>query len=573
MKPTLLLTYAVLIALWGCDQKATSSVATSSGSQKTCAPITTDKAWYTSDKAAPLFEGLDVLSFPVSTENELAQKYFDQGLVLSYGFNHAEAARSFHYAARIDPDCAMAYWGFAYVLGPNYNAGMEEDNYKRAYQAIQRAVELSENNCTDKEKELIHAMAKRYALKAPQDRSELDQAYADALKQVHNHFPNDPDIGTLYAESIMNLHPWDLWDKAGNIKEWTPAILETLDQILEKHPEHPGAHHLYIHAVEASNQPEKGLGSAGILDGGLVPGSGHLIHMPSHIYIRTGDYHKGTLANINAVKVDSTYLTACHAYGAYPLAYYPHNDHFLAATATLEGNSHWAIKSSTRMAAGVNRQLMEDPDWGTVQHFYTIPYYVFVKLGKWQEILEMPAEDSALTYPQAIRHYARGMAFLGKNDLEAARKELADLKKLSEDESLKEITIWDINSVHTLLQIAQRVLEGEILASENKFEESIQILTEAVSLEDGLNYNEPPDWFFSVRHHLGAVLVEAGRAEDAITTFEADLDRLPKNGWALHGMLAAYADLGDSHRLAEIKERLEIVWAHADIGLSTSRIK
>jgi tetratricopeptide (TPR) repeat protein len=295
--------------------------------------------------------------------------------------------------------------------------------------------------------------------------------------------------------------------------------------------------------------------------------------MPSHIYIRTGDYHKGTLANIKAVEVDSTYLTACHAHGAYPLAYYPHNDHFLAATASLEGNSYWAIKSSKRLAAGVNRQLMEEPGWGTAQHYYTIPYYVFVKFGKWQEILAMPAEDSALIYPQAIRHYARGMAFWGINDLESAGKELAAMKKLTEDESLKEVTIWDINSVYTLLQIAQRVLAGEILASEGKFEESVSILMEAVSLEDGLNYNEPPDWFFSVRHHLGAVLLEAGRAEDAIVTFEADLDRLPKNGWAMHGMLAAYADLEDTQKMAEIKKRLEVAWAHADISLSTSRTK
>jgi tetratricopeptide (TPR) repeat protein len=573
MKLSRISTIVILIVLLGCDEKAPASLDTASAPQKTCAPITTDKAWYTSDQAAPLLEGLDVLSFPVSTENKLAQKYFDQGLVLSYGFNHAEAARSFHYAARLDPDCAMAYWGFAYVLGPNYNAGMEDDNYQRAYQAIQRAVELSESNCTDKEKELIHAMAKRYAPEAPQDRSELDQAYADALKQVRNHFPNDPDIGTLYAESLMNLYPWDLWDKAGNIKEWTPTILATLDQVLDKNPKHPGAHHLYIHAVEASNQPEKGLASAKLFDEGLVPGSGHLIHMPSHIYIRTGDYHKGTLANIKAVEVDSTYLTACHAHGAYPLAYYPHNDHFLAATASLEGNSYWAIKSSKRMAAGVNRQLMEEPGWGTAQHYYTIPYYVFVKFGKWQEILAMPAEDSALIYPQAIRHYARGMAFWGINDLESAGKELAAMKKLTEDESLKEVTIWDINSVYTLLQIAQRVLAGEILASEGKFEESVSILMEAVSLEDGLNYNEPPDWFFSVRHHLGAVLLEAGRAEDAIVTFEADLDRLPKNGWAMHGMLAAYADLEDTQKMAEIKKRLEVAWAHADISLSTSRTK
>lgn len=537
-----------------------------------CAPLTTDRAWYDSDNKAPLFEGLDVLNFPISTQNELVQKYFNQGLVLAYGFNHAEAARSFYYATKLDPDCAMAYWGYAYVLGPNYNAGMEPDNYERAYEAIQKAIALAKN-ATPKEKALINALSKRYVKEAVDDRNALDQAYSDDLKTVFEEFSADADIGTFYAESIMNLHPWDLWEKDGTAKAWTPGILNILEQVLKINPNHPGAHHFYIHAVEASNNPEKGLRSAQVFDEDLVPGAGHLIHMPSHIYIRTGDYHKGTLSNIRAISVDSNYVSACHAQGAYPLAYYPHNYHFMAGTATLEGNSKWAIEAANKVSEHANKQVMKEPGWGTLQHYYTIPYYVNVKFGKWQTILDMPEEDSTLIYPKAVRQYARGMAFLGRQDLTNAKTALAFLEEYAKDEALKSITVWDINSVYTLMQIARRVLAGEILASESNFEESIKLLKEAAEIEDQLNYDEPPDWFFSVRHHLGAVQIEAGQYKAAIETFEKDLEKLPKNGWALHGLKLAYSKIGDKEKVAQIEQKLKDIWATADIELSNARLK
>ncbi|WP_456441648.1 hypothetical protein [Psychroserpens sp.] len=537
-----------------------------------CAPITTDAAWYSSDNKAPIIEGLDVHNFLITTKTKLAQKYFNQGLVLAYGFNHAEAARSFYYATKLDPNCAMAYWGFAYVLGPNYNAGMESDNYERAFNAIQKAKKLSKNT-TPIEKALINALSKRYVKEPVEDRSKLDIAYSNAMKTVYENFPEDADVGTLYAESIMDLHPWDLWDKKGNMKEWTPEIISTLEKVFETDSKHPGAHHFYIHVVETSFEPEKGLYSAQLFDDGLVPGAGHLIHMPSHIYIRTGDYHKGTLANIRAVKVDSNYVVACNAQGAYPLAYFPHNYHFMAATATLEGNSKWAIEASTKVAIYTNKLLMKEPGWGTLQHYYTIPYYVYVKFGKWKEILKMKNEDVSLKYPEAVRNYARGMAFLGLKDITNAKKELLFLENYANDDSLKEITIWDINSVDILLQIAKRVLKAEILASEVKFEESIILLQEAVTIEDELNYNEPPDWFFSVRHHLGSVQIEAGEYNNAIQTFEDDLKRLPKNGWANHGLKLAYERLNNIKKVAEIEKNLATIWATADIELLTARIK
>ena len=538
-----------------------------------CNFVPTDTEWYKTENKAPLFEGLDVLDFPISTDNKLVQKYFNQGLVLAYGFNHAEAARSFHYATKLDPNCAMAFWGYAYVLGPNYNAGMEDDHYERAYEAIQKAIALSKNNATPKEIAMINALSKRYVKEPVEDRNVLDVAYSKAMGEVFKAFPDDADIGTLYAESQMNLHPWDLFDKQGQAKEWTPEIIATLDKVLKINPKHCGAQHFYIHAVEASTEPEKGLYSAQLFDEGLVPGAGHLVHMPSHIYIRTGDYHKGTMSNIQAIKKDSAYVSACNAQGAYPLAYYPHNYHFMAATATLEGNSEWAIKAAKRTAEHANQQLMKEPGWGTLQHYYTIPYNVYVKFGKWKEILEMSNQDTSLKYPEAVRHYARGMAYLGLNDLTNSKKELQFLEKYADDESLKELTIWEINSVYDLLQIAQRVLKAEIMATEARYDESIALLKEAVKMEDKLNYNEPPDWFFSVRHHLGSIQIEAGKYKDAITTFEEDLNRLPKNGWAHHGMKLAYTKLNDNDKLKEMDQKLANSWATADIELSNSRIK
>ena len=349
--------------------------------------------------------------------------------------------------------------------------------------------------------------------------------------------------------------------------------MDVFKEVFTISPKHPGAHHLYIHAVEASSQPERGLYSAQLYDEDLVPNAGHLIHMPSHIYIRTGDYHKGTLSNLRAVEADSAYLTACHAQGSYPLTLYPHNYHFMAATATLEGNSELGILAANKVAAHSNRQLMKEPGWGTIQHYYTIPYYVKVKFGKWQEILELENADVSLKYPDAVRHYARGMAFIGLGEISNAKKELAALEAFAADESLKEVTIWDFNNTYQLLQIAKRVLKGELLAFEKNYDESIKLLMEAVELEDALVYQEPPDWFFSVRHHLGAVQIEAEKYQDAIETYQEDLEELPKNGWALHGLQLAYAGLKEADKVSEIEEQLNEIWATADITLESSRIK
>lgn len=532
-------------------------------------PATNDKDWYSTGKKAPKFEGLAGVDFKISTSSQEAQEYFAQGMMLAYGFNHAEAARSFYEATRLDSACAMAYWGFAYVLGPNYNAGMEEDNFQRAYQASVKAKSLIQN-CTEKERALIEALAVRYAAQPPVDRSPLDIAYAVAMKKVYTQYPTDPDIGALYAESMMNLHPWNLYDKETKApKAWTPELLAVLEHLMKINPVHPGAHHFYIHALEASATPEKALASAKQLET-LVPGSGHLVHMSSHIYINTGDYHLGSLSNIRAVEIDSIYTTACHAQGAYPLAYYPHNYHFLAATATLEGNTALAWDASKKLQQHTATDIMRMPGWGTLQHYYTIPYYTAVKLSMWDTIMSIPTPARDLVYPRAIWHYARGMAYLGKQDISNAQKEMDSLRILAADTSLQHLTVWEINTTADLVHIALKVLAGGIAFKQNKVAESISLLEEAVSLEDQLNYNEPPDWFFSVRHHLGAILLKAEKYKEAEKLYSRDLQTWRKNGWALIGLYNALAFQKKQNEAQKAKSAFEESWKYADFKILSS---
>ncbi len=531
-----------------------------------CKPQTTDKDWYSAGTKAPKLEGLKGINFSITTKNKEARDYFNQGLMLSYGFNHAEAARSFYEAIQIDPSCAMCHWGYAYVLGPNYNGGMEEDNFEKAYNAAQKAMTLADNS-TKLEKELIQALSYRYTKVPTKDRSNLDIAYSQAMKKVYDKYPANPDVGALYAESLMDLHPWDLYEKNKEPKSWTPEIIATLEHLIRANPKHPGAHHFYIHAVEASAYPEKGLKSAEILET-LVPGAGHLVHMPSHIYINTGDYHLGSLANIKAVKADSTYITSCHAQGVYPLSYYPHNYHFLAATATLEGNSQLAWMAAKKVQVNTAKDIMRQPEWGTLQHYYTIPYYVAVKFGMWDTILEQPMPDLDLIYPQAVLHYARGMAFLGKNNLSAAKKELDKLNDIAKDTSLKSLTVWDINTSYDLLQIASNLLSAEIASHKKQYQQAISMMNKAIAIEDQLNYNEPPDWFFSVRHHLGAVYIKAGMFSEAEKVYWDDLQTWRKNGWALIGLYNALKK--NAKEATNIKEEFDRAWQYADKIITSS---
>lgn len=568
--------FCLLIICCACNQQKNSQTespdldSSSTPYGPLCAPETIDKLWYSSGKTAPLFSGLSGLQFPISTKNKKAQQYFDQGLMLSFGFNHAEAARSFYEAARQDSTCAMSWWGFAYVLGPNYNGGMEKDNFQRAYDAVQKAQSLSAT-CTQQEKDLIEALTQRYSNDTTIARPMLDSAYAAAMRKVYKKYPTDVTIASLFAESLMDLHPWNLWNKDGTMQPWTQEIMTMLEKCLQKEPRHAGANHFYIHATEMSAHAETGVKSADLLMD-LVPGSGHLVHMPSHTYIRIGRYHDGVVSNAKAVLVDSLYTEACHAQGVYPLAYYPHNYHFLAACAALGGESKMAMEGARQTAKHAHLKLLRDPAWATLQHYYTIPWYLQVKLGLWQDILQARAPEKDLKYPSVIWHYAQGMARLSQNQLPEAKQQLAAMKSIMTDTRIKDLTIWGINSVFDLCIIAAKTLEAEIAAKEKKFPAAISLLQEAVKQEDALNYNEPPDWFFSVRHHLGAVLLETGRFKEALKVYEEDLKIYPENGWALRGMMNAFEKLGDKGNYERTKLRFEKAWKNADVNISSSRI-
>ena len=568
---SLLTSCMVLILISSCANEPKNSENPPAGPKSvsvSCAPTLIGE--YLTDKAPPLFEGLDYFDFPITTSSKSAQQYFNQGWALAAGFNHAEAARSFYWATRLDPDCAMCYWGLAYVLGPNYNAGMDPEVVSDAVESM-KASQLLSSSCTERERDLIEAMARRYPVKHEGDRSEYDIAYSDHLGSLHKKYPDDNDIAALYAESIMDVHPWDLWDEEGEPKEWTVEVLDVLGNVRKNDPDHAIANHFYIHAVEASFQPELGNEAAERLYD-IAPGAGHLVHMPSHIYIRTGEYHKCVEGNIKAVAVDSAYVSACHAAGAYPLAYYPHNFHFLCACAALEGSGQLAYEAAIRMQEKLDTEIMRQDGWGTVQHYYTIPYYIAVKFELWQTILETEMPDDELVYPRAILSYARGMAYVNTNNIDHAKGELEVLEALALKESLKKINVWEINDATDLVDIARHVLAGEIAAAEGNVDEAENTLKKAIAIEDGLNYNEPPDWFFSVRHQLGQVYLDASRYKDAESTYREDLFKYPQNGWSLYGLNKALEGQGQVAEAQKVLDEFNEAWRYADVELRGSRL-
>ncbi|MCH8957797.1 hypothetical protein IIA28_21155, partial [candidate division KSB1 bacterium] len=398
----------------------------------------------------------------------------------------------------------------------------------------------------------------------------LDIDYADAMRELHRRYPDDTEAAALFAESLMDLHPWDYWQNDGQAKSWTPEILEVLESVLQHNPAHPGANHFYIHAVEASKTPERGLQSAERL-GKAVPGAGHLVHMPSHIYIRVGDYHQGTVANELAIQSDDDYVTQCRSQGIYPLAYVPHNHHFLWATATLEGASKKAIAAGKSTSAKVDTAMMRQPGLGTLQHFFIIPLYAYVRFGEWDAILAEPKPADDLVYPIGVWHYARGMAFARTGRFAEAEAELDAVKEIRKNPALKKITVWDINGTVKLMEIAAKALAGELAAAKGDTYYAVEYFHESIEIEDGLAYNEPPDWFFPVRHSLGAVFLEAGRPADAEQVYRADLEIFPENGWSLYGLQKSLEMQDKNGEAAEVEQRFKEAWAWSDIELTASR--
>lgn len=516
---------------------------------------------------APIFKGLGNLHVAVSTKSKKAQQYFDQGLTLIYAFNHGEAGRSFLAAIKNDSTLAMAYWGLAMVLGPNYNAALNPTSLADINNAMDKALRYSHNS-TPKEKALIQALAKRFPKTETKDVSGYYAAYATAMKELYEQYPNDADIIALYGDALMNEHPWDLWERNGSPKEWTPRIIDVLERGLQQFPQHPGINHSYIHAIEASATPEKGLPSSDRLTA-LLPAAGHLVHMPAHIYIRTGDYHKGVLTTENATVADSTYIAQCKVQGAYPMMYYPHNVHFLAACAFFEGNSKKALEAAWMVSRKADRAYLAE--LVSVQHYYIIPFYVMVQMAKWDEILQQPAPGEGLKYPRAIWHYARGMAYGAKGNLQQAQQEWEALKKIAEDGSLKTELIWEINSAGDLVNIAALTLQGELAMHRGQYAQSIEAYKKAIDIEDKLMYQEPPDWFFSVRHSLGHVLVKSGAFAEAEKIYQEDLFIYRENGWSLIGLYNSLQGQQKNEEAAAVKKRFDKAWAFADIRITSSR--
>ncbi|WP_036483222.1 hypothetical protein [Myxosarcina sp. GI1] len=521
-----------------------------------------------SQTKAPLFTGMGNHHHAIKTKSSQAQRYFDQGLILAYGFNHAEAARSFRQAIELDADCAMCHWGLAYVLGSNINAQMEDDNVAESYGAVRQALKLSKNT-NQHERAYIEALSQRYSELPVEDRSNLDRAYADAMRQVSERYPEDLDAATLFAEALMNTMPWDYWTENKEPKPETQEVIATLESVLQRHPNHPGANHFYIHAVEAVH-PEKAIAAADRLSN-LVPGSGHLVHMPSHIYIRVGRYHDAAVANQKAIAADKDYVTQCHAQGIYPLAYMPHNHHFLWFAATLEGNSQLAMSAGKDVAAMVEPQTMREPGMGTLQHFYSVPLYTLTRFGKWNEILATPQPAADLKYPTGVWHYARGLAYIAKGKLTKAQQELQQLTTLANDPELERVTIWDINTTQSILQVATQVLTGELAAKQGDFKGAIAHLRRAVQLEDALNYDEPADWSTPTRQYLGAVLLAANHPAAAERIYREDLAIYPDNGWSLYGLMQSLQAQGKESEAKTVRQQFESTWQYADVSPTASR--
>jgi tetratricopeptide (TPR) repeat protein len=516
-------------------------------------------------RIAPLLKGLGSHTHPVTTRSPLAQRYFDQGLNLTYAFNHAEAVRSFRQAAVIDPDCAMAYWGQALALGPNINAPMTPEHASQAYEAIQLALK---SKASDTEHAYINALAARYSKDPHQDRKALDKAYADAMRDLASHYPQDDDAQTLYAASLMNLRPWNYWEGDGRSYSETAEVVPVLEAVLKRNPKHIGANHYYIHAVEATDSPERAVPAAERLQA-EVTGAGHLVHMPAHVYIRVGRYADASEASVRAIAADENYITQCRIQGLYPVTYYPHNIHFLWASSTMEGRSQVAMDAANKVAAKMRTAKLDDlPAWGRV--FTVVPLYAKARFGKWDAILQESQPEVKGPFYAGVWHYARGLAFNAKGQSGPARKELASLQKMANDPSIVSIEVGG-TSVGNLFGIASSVLAGELEAKQGSFEKAISHLDRAVRLQDALPYNEPADWYYPVRQSLGAVLLAAGRPAEAETVYWQDLKQNPENGWSLFGLAKSLRKQGKNDQAMEIEKRFQKSWSRADVTLVASR--
>lgn len=512
----------------------------------------------------PLFEGLGRHHRAISTGSTQAQRYFDQGLTLAYAFNHDEAIRSFTEAARLDPQCAMAWWGIALCNGPHINnPAMDEQRSAAAWAAVEKARSIHAG--TDVERRLIQAVAARYSPDPQAPRAPLDQAYAAAMRDLWRDFPNDADIGCLFAESMMDLRPWDLWTLDGRAQEGTPEILATLERVLQLDPMHPGANHLYIHAVEASPHPERAVAAADRLRT-LAPGAGHLVHMPAHIDVRTGKWAAAAEANRRAIKADQAYRRVSPRQGFYHV-YMAHNHHFLAYACMMEGRRDEALAAARAMVAGIPEEFLSE-NGALVDPYTPIVVETMVRFGMWDRILREPAPPESLPITRAFWRFSRAVALAAKSQVSQAREEQALFRE--QVASLPGDAMMAINKASVALSIADDMLEGEIAYREGRIDDAVASLRRAVATEDGLKYMEPPDWIQPVRHPLGAILLDAGRAAEAEQVYRDDLARWPENGWSLYGLSRALRAQGKLTEADAVEQRFARAWARADVKINAS---
>jgi tetratricopeptide (TPR) repeat protein len=512
----------------------------------------------------PLFENLGTLHHPITTSSHEAQQYFDQGLRFVYAFNHEEAILAFEEAARLDPSAAMAYWGVALASGPNINAAMDKAAERRALDAVQKA-RAHRARTSAVEQAYIDAIGKRYELRA-HARPALDKAYADAMRVVWRQYPNDPDAGVLFAEALMDLRPWDLWTADGRPQPGTQEIVSTLESILARFPDHPGACHYYIHSVEASPNPDRAVACAERLPG-LMPGAAHVVHMPAHIYMRLGRYHEAAERNAHAAEVDRKYLARRKLSGDYADGYYTHNLHFLWASLAMEGRRTEALKVARQLTGTISEEEVRKDAWKEL--YLSAPVWSMIRFGQWDDLLREPPPPKPLHLQQGMWRLGRGMALAASGRMPGAEGEyvvLAGLsKRLGRDRTREEKT------ERTLLKIAERLLAGELAMYRRQYDEAIKSLTDAVKLEEELSYTEPPFWPIPIRHYLGAVLLKAGQSGKAEAVYRADLAKNPRNGWAQFGLMQSLRAQRKGREADAAQEQWKQAWEHADVTLTASR--
>jgi hypothetical protein len=517
---------------------------------------------------AVLLPGLGDLHHPVSTKNAEAQQFFDQGMRLMYAFNHDEAARSFRHAAELDPQLAMAWWGVAIAVGPNYNLPVDAEREKIAVDAVNKAQALAAK-APQVEQDYILAVAKRYSNDPKPDYHKLDVDYSNAMRELSQKYPDDLDAATLFGDSMMNLRPWKLWSADGTPAEGTPEIVATFESVLRRDPNHMGAMHYYIHAVEASPHPERALADADKL-GTMAPGAGHLVHMPSHIYIRTGNYDGARATNDAAAKADEQYIRQTGAQGIYPMMYYSHNLHFQAIAASMQGRCAEAQGAAKKLAANLQPMAKEMP---MVEPFIGVPLVIDVRCQRWDDLLQMSAPEAQTAALKGFWLYSHGMALAARGRLADSEKEEKALSALEKATPRDEVFMPPIeNMTWQVLHIADELLSARIALANGDKASAVKLLRDAVTNQDELKYDEPQDWYYQVRESLGGLLLQTGDPKGAELVFRADLLRNPRNPRSLYGLAEALKEQRREYDAAWVKKQFEAAWQGADVQLSVDKL-